>query len=54
MTPRYPKERIPAEIVDAIRSEYVPYKMPLKALAHKHQISISSVWNIVKHYRWHK
>ena len=53
-TPRYQRERVPQEIVDAIRAEYVPRRVPLKLLAHKHGLCISTVWNIINRYRWHK
>ena len=51
---RYQRERIPDEIVQRIRAEYIPYKVPLKLIAHRYGLSISVVWCIVKRRRAHK
>lgn len=49
---RHGSAKLTRELVMAIRAEYVPYKVPVRALAEKYSMSDGHVWDIIKGRRW--
>jgi hypothetical protein len=46
---RHPSSKLTRQLVRNIRSEYVPYKVPIWRLAKKYSLHFETVWRIVNH-----
>lgn len=46
---KHPMAKLNQKLVRSIRSEYVPYKVPIWRLAKKYSLDYGTVWRVVNH-----